>query len=95
MEELSIERCLALLQFENISKSHQQVETVCFQREVCINFVRWGVTSLSIIRSKEVSAIQRSLCTVNYRVWLGPQPLVDIVEVSVIEGVHCQKFHCS
>ena len=29
------------------------------------------MTSLSVIRSREVSAIQRLLCTVNYREWFG------------------------
>ena len=43
-------------------------ETVCFRREICINFVHWGVTSVSVIQSEEVSNIQRSqgICTVHY-----------------------------
>ena len=39
--------------------------------EICIDFVRWGVTSVSVIQGREVSTIRRSLCTVNYREWFG------------------------
>ena len=34
-------------------------------------FVHWCVTLVSVTRSREVSAIRRSLCTVNYRDWFG------------------------
>ena len=46
-------------------------ETVRFHREICIDFVLWGVTKVSVIRSREVSAIRRSQCTVNYRESFG------------------------
>ena len=38
----------------------------CFQREICIDSVHWGVILVSLIWSREVSTIQWSLCRVNY-----------------------------
>ena len=39
------------------SPLHQQAETVHFQKDICINFVGWNVTSVSVIQSREISAI--------------------------------------
>ena len=66
-------------------------ETVHLQREICIDFVRWGVITVSVFQSREVSVIRRSQCTVNN---LGLRHLVRIMEVSVIGGVRCWRFHC-
>ena len=52
-----------------VSFLHQQ--TLCSQRENCVDFVRWGVTLVSVFQSREFSAIQRSLCKVNYGDWFG------------------------
>ena len=38
-------------------------ETARFQKEICIDFVRWGVASESVLWIREVSAIRRSQCT--------------------------------
>ena len=45
---------------------HQCVETIRF---LCIDFVYWGVTLVSIVWSREVSAMRRSLYAVNYSKW--------------------------
>ena len=42
-----------------------------FTSEICIDFISWGVTTVSIIQSREVSAIQWSQCMLTNREWFG------------------------
>ena len=41
------------------------------RREIWIDVVHWCVTLVSVIQSREVSTMWRSLCTVSYRQWSG------------------------
>ena len=53
----------------------------------------WGMILVSVFQSREVP--QYGDRNVQYRNNSGLWPLVRIMEVSVIGGVRCQRFHCS
>ena len=80
------------LKYSRTVNLFKSIKTVRFQREFCTVFVHWSATWVSIIRSREVSTVQRSPCYAMYsKLWRMIQDC--IMEVYVIWGVRFQRFH--
>ena len=94
VEEL-IETALVLKNSKYFSTLTQVSWDCPFSVGKLYRFVHWGVTSVSVIQSKDVSAIRRLLCTVNCREWFGTAAICPHYGGFRNTGSPFSEVHCT